>query len=306
MEYLKSKGIVGGYPDGTFKPKQQVNRAEALKLILSPVLPEDRLSIYAHSLFTDVPDGSWFLPYTEAARSTLGVISGPPEKTKFLPGDPIKMSEFLKMFLLTQHVDPQGSYKELTEPLSSDVSSDMWFFPFIRYALSSSMIMIHDDGTLRPQETLTREDVAQLMYRYFMYKAGRRSQALLSVTEAEISNLMAMIDANDPDQAAFAAARSLVTSRGALTSDPKADVVRGAVKTAEGFHFILQAYLAEKAGNLEDAIAKAGAAWNTASKARELSPSLVDMANQMQDLAKKLADSARQMKAGSETSRKAN
>lgn len=297
VEYLKSKGIVGGYADGTFKPKQQVNRAEALKLILTPVLPADGLRIYAHSPFKDVPDGAWFLPYVEAARSTLGVISGPPDKTNFLPSDPIKTSEFLKIFLLTQRVDSQGSYKELTGPLASDVNSSMWFFPYVRYALSASMIIVHEDGSLRPQETMTRADVAQLMYRYFMYKEGRRSQALLSVTESDLSNLMTMIDADKPDQATFAASRALVTSRGALSSEPNDSVVKGAVKTAEGFNFILQSYLAGKSGNLDAAIAKAGDAWNTANKAKELSPSLTDTANKMQALAKKLADSARNVKA---------
>ena len=46
VEYLKSANIVSGYPDGTFQPNRPVNRAEALKLILGPVVPAEGLAIY--------------------------------------------------------------------------------------------------------------------------------------------------------------------------------------------------------------------------------------------------------------------
>src|SRR5690606_5789337 len=33
VEYLKGKGVIKGYEDGTFKPEQTINRAEALKIL---------------------------------------------------------------------------------------------------------------------------------------------------------------------------------------------------------------------------------------------------------------------------------
>ena len=36
VEFLKTQNIIGGYPDGTFKPDRTVNRAEAAKIIAAP------------------------------------------------------------------------------------------------------------------------------------------------------------------------------------------------------------------------------------------------------------------------------
>ncbi len=296
LEYLRARGIVQGYDDGSFHPDAVVNRAESLKLILSPVLPAESLALYTKSPFTDVPAGAWFLPYVEAGRTVLGVVSGPPEKPAFRPGDPVNLGEFLKLFLLTQRVDAVGAYAELVSPLSSDVKPTDWFFPYVRYGVSSSMILVNADGTFGPATKLTRGEIAVMMHRYFMYKDKRRTQSLLSEAESEIINVASMIDKEDVDQAGYAAARATVAARGALSKEPNQPLVKGAVKTAEGFSQLAEAFRAGKEGRLDDAIALAGQAWNTAEKVRGFSASLDGVAGQMQSLAKKMADGARQAK----------
>jgi len=295
VEYLKSAGIVSGYADGTFQPNKSVNRAEALKLILTPVLPQDGLAVYKKSPFSDVPEGSWFLPYVESARVTLGIVAGPPEKTAFNPSSNVKRAEFLKMFLLTQRIDVGGSYAELSKSLAPDALQSEWHFPFMRYALASSMVIVDEQGMMSPGEDLTRGDIAQMIYWFTMYQQGRRTQSLLSETESEIVNVMSMIEGDDLSQAQFASARAILAARGALSADPDKAVVKGAVKTAEGFGMIVESYRAGKEGRLDDAIRLAGEAWNAAKRAQELSPSLASVATQMQTLSKQLADSAREM-----------
>jgi len=297
VEYLKSMGMIGGYEDGTFRPDRIVNRAEALKLILAPLLPADGLKIYAHSAFDDVPDGSWYLPYVEAARTTLSIVEGPPGKPSFFPAHSVAKAEFLKMYFLAERVNVQGDYGELTAALSSDVPSDAWFFPSMRSALATSMVIVDKQGMLHPEAELTRGDIAQMLYRSLMYAQHRRTQSLLSEAEGEITNVVSMIDANSVEQASFAAARSTLAARGALTSDPNEPLVKAAVKTAEGFRDIVEAYRAGREKRYDDAIRLAGNAWNTASKVRELSPGLDQIATEMQTLAKKMADSARALKA---------
>ena len=49
----KRRGIVGGYPDGTFKPEQQVNTAEAIKMLLLA---------YGHTI-QETPGAQWYAPY---------------------------------------------------------------------------------------------------------------------------------------------------------------------------------------------------------------------------------------------------
>lgn len=296
VEYLRAQGIINGYADGTYKPAKGVNRAEALKIILASIIPEESLRMYTRSPFSDVPEGSWYLPYVEAGRTVLGIISGPPDRLTFLPENPVNKAEFLKMFLLSQRVNVTGSYGELQSPLASDVRSTDWHFPYVRYGMSASMLLVSEQGLLRPDAALTRGDVAQMMYHYFMYGLGKRTQALLSLTESEIVNVLSMIEEEQIEQAEYAAARATVASRGALASDPDKAIVKGVVKTAEGFQAIVRAYRAGTEGRADDAIRLSGEAWNLAAKAGEFSADLDEVALQLQALAKKIADSARALK----------
>ncbi|MEA3304490.1 MAG: S-layer homology domain-containing protein [Patescibacteria group bacterium] len=57
----KKKGIVGGYPDGTFQPEKVVNRVEALKIILETIgvdFPSELTNLYQ-----DTPADAWFAKY---------------------------------------------------------------------------------------------------------------------------------------------------------------------------------------------------------------------------------------------------
>jgi hypothetical protein len=298
VEYLKLIGVMQGYEDGTFRPDSEVKRAEAVKMIVAPLVTAEDLRKYAKSPYSDVEEGTWFLPYVEAARQKLAIVDGPPKVTAFKPADPVQKAQFFKMFFLANDIDAKGMYSELKLPLASDVvDSNAWYYPYMRYALASSMTMVTKDGVLSPEKKLTRGDIALLLYRYYMYKDGRRTQALLSEAESEIVNILQLLEKQELNQAEFAASRSLVAARGALTSKPDEAVVKGAVKTSEGFQTLVQAY---KAGALKDyplAIELASSAWQLAAKAKEFSPALSTVASQMQTIAKNMADEARKLQA---------
>lgn len=66
--YAKAQGWVKGYADGTFKPSNPVNTAEALKMILNAQGIE--LSGTAESnTFSDVDGGAWYAAYVETANA---------------------------------------------------------------------------------------------------------------------------------------------------------------------------------------------------------------------------------------------
>ena len=167
----------------------------------------------------------------------------------------------------------------------------------MRYALASSIMTVNTSGQLEPARELTRADIAVFLYRFVMYQQSRRTQALLSETENEIVNVLQQLDAKDINQATYASARALVAARGALTSKPDEPLVKGALKTAEGFQLLVQAYAAGTAGKLDDVITLTKKAWTTADEARTFSPSLATLATQMQTIAKNMADNARALQA---------
>ena len=295
VEYLKEKGVLAGYSDGTFRPNTKVNRAEAVKIIVGSVVSKETIDAYpAAKIYSDVAVDAWYAAYVAYAQEKLGIIDGPPKKTQFLPTQPVKKAEFLKMFLIANKIDASAAFSDLSGPLSPEVNApSQWFYPSARFAIASSMTMADTNGMLQPETELSRGDVALLLFRFDMYKQGRRNQALLGETEAEIAGILKDLEAKNADRAFMASNRALIAARGALLSKPDEAIIKGAVKTAEGFQTLVRAYQAGIAGNLDDVIRLCGDAWHLAEKAKEFAPSLEPLAMQMEAIAKNMADEAR-------------
>jgi len=293
-EYLKSQGIISGYDDGTFRPENKVNRAEALKLIIAPLVPQEQLAQVTSTVYEDIEQEAWFIPYVEAARQN-GIIDGPPDKTTFLGGNPVVKVEFFKMLELAHQTDPLGSFSDIRLPISSDVSDvQSWFYPYMRYALTSSMIMIGQDGLLHPDTQLTRGATALYLHRFLMYKQARRTQALLSEAENELIIILNMLEKDNLPEGQYAAARSILAARGALIKRPDETMVKGAVKITEAFYQIVLAYSHGKDGELQKVVDSAGEAYRLAEKAMDFDGNLTTIAEQVQQIAKNMADSARE------------
>ncbi len=293
--YLRGKGILQGYADGTFRPNQAVNRAEAVKILVAPLISTDELSKYtAASVFSDVASDAWYKSYVEAARTKLRIIDGPPAKSTFRGSAPIQKAEFLKMLELSQGIDPVSAYGDMRQALATDVADpNAWYFPYMRYAIASSMTMISQEGLLLPAKELTRSEVAMLLYRYLMFKQGSRTQALLSEAESEVINVLQQLQVETLPQAEYASARASLAAKGALASKPNEAVVKGAVKITEGFAVLVQAYKSGISGQLAEVIRLAGEAWQLGEKAKEFDGNLKALAEQMQTIAKSMADEAR-------------
>jgi len=269
-----------------------VNRAEALKIIIGNLVTQEQINIATTTDFSDIPEGTWYLPYTEIAKVN-GIIDGPPKKTAFLGGNTVKKVEFIKMLLLANKVDP-NSFSEISLPLSSDVKdTSAWFYPYFRYAITSSMTMIGQDGLLHPDRELSRGETALLMHRFIMYKAGRRTQALLSEAESEILVILSMLEANNLEQAEFASARALLASRGAHVSKPNESIVVGALKISEAFRALVRAYRSGVEKDLPQVEKLAKDAWTLGERAKSEEPNLKTFADQVQAIAQNMAESAR-------------
>lgn len=148
---LSAQKIISGYPDGTFKPLNQVNRAEAAKFLLNaryktlPIKP-------ARQIFPDVPLGEWFTPYIMLAAD-LEVIKGYEDGT-FKPANTVNTAEFLKMLALTFNLPLNVSYSYI------DVPDDVWFAQYAGIASTYNLFPKRPSYVLYPDMLLTREEVA--------------------------------------------------------------------------------------------------------------------------------------------------
>ncbi len=86
----KQKGIINGYPDGTFRPGNEINRAEIAKIIF------ETGGISPPPVQTDIPDvppNCWFSGYALAARErSMFRFAG----KNFLPKKPVTRGEMCR------------------------------------------------------------------------------------------------------------------------------------------------------------------------------------------------------------------
>ncbi len=298
--YLAEQGMVKGYADGTFKPGAPVDRAAAVKMMLGGLVTEEEAEAVAASAphYDDMPQDAWYRGWV-ARGVARGFIDGPDKKSSFNGSKQVILAEALKMLEIAQGMDP-NAYSEIRMPLANDVTDPaIWFYPYVRAGLAASIIMVREDGVIRPDMTLTRGDVATLVYRALMYKQNRRTQALLTVAETELSgNVLQNLTPEGLSIAKMAYARALLAARGALTSRPDTAIVKGAVKITEGFGALVTAYDAGIAGQFDAVLIATGEAWSLANEAIAFSQELSDIATNMQRIAHNMAEDVRALKSG--------
>ncbi len=82
----KRLGWIGGYDDGTFRPSQNVNRAEAIKIVTEAFgAPTSRLT----GVPADVEPGTWFHPFV-AKGILIGIVG---QSEPFRPSDNLTREE---------------------------------------------------------------------------------------------------------------------------------------------------------------------------------------------------------------------
>lgn len=75
IERLAAQNIISGYPDGTFRPEQALDRDEFAALIRDAFNQNEVRQIPSGSVFKDVPAGYWAAPAIEQAYES-GFMSG--------------------------------------------------------------------------------------------------------------------------------------------------------------------------------------------------------------------------------------
>lgn len=90
---LVSVGIAMGYPDGTYKPLEPMNRAEGCKIIVAAINPT--LNPVELSTFSDSNIYIWASQYIGYSVKT-GIVNGYSDNT-FKPGNDITLSEMITM-----------------------------------------------------------------------------------------------------------------------------------------------------------------------------------------------------------------
>lgn len=276
---------------GAFRPNEKLTRAQAVKMLLSTTMKASDLEKITFSSFPDVPSDAWYMRYAEAARMRKIVSASSP----FNPEGRVTKAAFIKMLLIAKAIDAATAFSDINNPLSSDAADrNAWYYAPMRYAVASAMTAATKDGLLLPSREITRGDSALIIHRFDQFVSGDRTQVLLIQTESEIARVLQLLGQRKMQDADTAAARAVLTARGALTSRPHEPVVQAALKIAKGFQSLVQAYKAVQSGKSDAVIMYAKEAYAAAEKAEAISPGLAGVSSRMRSIAKRMADEARE------------
>jgi hypothetical protein len=97
VQALSDLGVVSGYTDGTYKPENPVNRAEAAKLIVSALGLEAYAAGITSTSFTDLDGFGWAVGYIGYANQ-LGLVKGV-GNNKFNPAGPVTYEQWATMLV---------------------------------------------------------------------------------------------------------------------------------------------------------------------------------------------------------------
>ena len=157
---LKERGIIAGYPDGTFKPDQAVNRVEALKIILlgSNIGVPDASG---DGGFKDTDANAWYAKYILKAQ-ILAIVQGYPDGS-FKPEQTVNLAENLKLLLKTAQIDV--TKLSANEDPYADVPKTEWYAKYAQYAKDHNLIDADSNNKIYPAQGMTRAKLAEMMYR---------------------------------------------------------------------------------------------------------------------------------------------
>ncbi len=101
IEYVREKGIVQGYEDGSYQSDKKINRAEFTKIIIKATFSDAEINNCDSRLwgFPDVNRSEWFAPYVCMAKKQ-NIIQGY-DDGNFKPGENINFVEAAKILVKT-------------------------------------------------------------------------------------------------------------------------------------------------------------------------------------------------------------
>ena len=134
--------------------------------------------------YLDVEDSFWASPYIWRL-SELGVVNGV-EEHRFAPRELVTRGSFVTILGRLKGVDTQ----EYWEIPFTDVSAEDWYGPYVAWAAEYGVTLGFDDGSFRPGDNISREQMAVMLYRYI--QAGNLS--LSAEAKADFADETAISD----------------------------------------------------------------------------------------------------------------
>ena len=160
ISWLAQRGITTGYPDGTYRPLESVERG-AMAAFFYRMAGSPQFTAPSTPSFSDVPTTHPFYKEIEWMKAR-GITTGWPDGT-YRPNAPVNrdaMAAFFYRYAGSPHVDLPA-----TSPFK-DVPANSQFYREITWLASTGISTGWPDGTYRPVTPIARDAMAAFIYRY--------------------------------------------------------------------------------------------------------------------------------------------
>lgn len=172
LAYLKDRGMILGYEDGTFKPDELMNRAVFMKMLVGAKGAHPHRLRYGWC-YPDV-QGEWFAPAVCFGQDR-GWLEGSSDQP-FGPNENITRAGALKIIMRAFEVElPDGNERASR---FADVQADDFFASYVIAAEERGLLEGFIDGVnFEPDRAMTRAEVAEMLFRVIYTEMPVRSQA---------------------------------------------------------------------------------------------------------------------------------
>ena len=187
-----------GYTDGTFGPERNMTRAEVTTMFARLLTEQIEADKTYSNTFSDVPKGYWAANYIGYMQQ-FGIITGYSDGS-FRPDAPVTRAEFAAI---------ASRFEKLTEGSKSftDVPDTYWAARYINFAATRGWVTGYSDGTFKPENPITRAEVAAVTCRLLERSADqsyirshlKELRTFSDVTESHWAYWYAMEAANGHD-----------------------------------------------------------------------------------------------------------
>lgn len=163
IEALAARGVVGGYPDGSFGAEKNMTRAEYCAIVVRGL----GLTPAANGKFADIKSGDWFSAYVGTANA-YGVVNGT-SATTFDPNGTITRQEAAAMVARAAKLcgmDTEltaGEIRDILAPFGDYISAAAWSQGSLAFCYKAGIL---DDSvlTIEPTEAITRGELTNMLY----------------------------------------------------------------------------------------------------------------------------------------------
>ena len=113
--------------------------------------------------YKDVDQNAWYVPYVDFAISA-GIMSGTSNDT-FSPDAQVTRAQLVQVLYAMENKPAIATTKKY-----SDIKEGQWYSAAVSWATAYNIAAGYEDGTFKPNRSVTRQDMAVMMYAFAKYK----------------------------------------------------------------------------------------------------------------------------------------